>query len=318
MPESAGSSPLRVVFMGCPAFAVPVLKALAASPAFQVTAVYCMPDRPKGRGHKETATPIKQAAEALGLPVWQPASFRKDPSAVAELRAEKPDFLVVVAYGLILPQEVLDIPRLAAVNLHASLLPKYRGPSPIHAALIAGDSVTGNTVMLMNEKMDEGDILATETTPIAPADTLSSLHDRLSELGAPLVVRTLLGFSRGEIRPEPQNHALASYTQKISSDTAHLLWNRPATELFNLIRAMTPCPGAWFEANGERLKVGAAAVDESVTAAPGTVIRADAHGVRVACGEGSSLLLLKLQRPGKSMMPAADFLRGFTFPASLE
>lgn len=303
--------------MGCPEFSVPALRALAAAPAFQVTSVYCMPDRPKGRGHRESETPVKVAAKELGLPVRQPASFRKDPAAVSELRAEKPDFLVVVAYGLILPQAVLDIPRLAPVNLHASLLPKYRGPSPIHAALLAGDAFTGNTVMLMNAKMDEGDMLASETTSITDLDTLPSVHDRLSAMGAPLLLRTLLGFARGEISPEPQNHSNATYTQKISSDTAHIDWQRSATTLFNLIRAMAPCPGAWFESNRERFKVGAAVPDEPVTAAPGTILNADAGGIRVACGGGSSIRLLRLQRPGKSMMPAADFLRGFSFISSV-
>jgi len=309
-------APLRLVFMGCPDFAVPALKALASHPAFRVTAVYCMPDRPKGRGHREAATPVKAAALELGLPVHQPASFRKDPTAVEVLRAEKPDFLVVVAYGLILPQEVLDIPRLAPVNLHASLLPKYRGPSPIHAALLAGDPVTGNTVMRMNAKMDEGDMLASQATPITDADTLSTLHNRLSALGAPLLTTTLLAFARGEITPEPQNHSHATYTQKISSETAHIDWKRPAGNLFNLIRAMTPCPGAWFETGGERFKVGEAAVDEASTASPGTILGADARGVRIACGEHSSLRLLRLQRPGKAMMPAEDFLRGFAFKSS--
>jgi len=299
--------------MGCPDFAVPALRAIATTPSFRVTAVYCMPDRPKGRGHKEAATPVKTAALELGLPVRQPASFRKDPAAVAELRAEQPDFLVVVAYGLILPQSVLEIPHLAPVNLHASLLPQYRGPSPIHAAILAGDMFTGNTVMRMNAKMDEGDILASETTPITGLDTLVSLHDRLSAMGAPLLIKTLQAFAHGEIRPEPQNHSHATYTHKISSDTAHIDWQHPATTLFNLIRAMTPCPGAWFESNGERFKIGAAAVDGPSSANPGTILNADAHGIRIACGGGGSIRLLRLQRPGKSMMSAGEFLRGFNF-----
>lgn len=306
--------PHSVVFMGCPDFAVPSLDALHAHPDFRVTAVYCMPDRPKGRGHRETMTPVKKRALELGLPVLTPASFRRDPEAVAHLRGLAPRFLVVVAYGLILPREVLEAASLAPVNLHASLLPRYRGPSPIHHAILNGDPVTGNTVMVMNEKMDEGDILAAEDLPIGPDESLASLHDRLAERGAPLLVESLRGLAAGDLRPRPQDHAQATYTAKITPELARLDWAKPAGTLRNLVRAMTPCPGAWTEHAGERLKIGQVAVGGSTAATPGTILRADpATGLQIACGEGTSLEILVMQRPGKSPQPIREFLRGFSF-----
>ena len=307
---------LRVVFMGCPEFAVPALSAIADDPAFQVVAAYSMPDRPRGRGHRTGCTPVKEQALARDIPVATPSSFRKDPAAVEALRALHPDFLAVVAYGLILPPEVLAIPRIGAINLHASLLPKYRGPSPIHAALLAGDKETGNTVMLMNEKMDEGEILAVERLPIGEDESLESLHDRLGAAGGPLLARTLIEFAAGRIRPRPQDHSLASYTAKISSETARLDWSRPARDLYCLVRAMTPCPGAWFEHDGNRIKVGKAEIGPDSGAPAGTVLFADpARGLCISCGNRSSLSLLLLQRPGKGMMPAGDFLRGYPIKA---
>ncbi|MBF0499569.1 MAG: methionyl-tRNA formyltransferase [Candidatus Riflebacteria bacterium] len=310
--ESAGR-PLSIIFMGCPDFAVPCLDALYASPAFSISAVYSMPDRPKGRGKSPGMTPVKERALALGLPVFTPPSFRRDPAEVERLASFAPDFLVVVAYGLILPESVLTIPRIAPVNLHASVLPKYRGPSPIHAAVLAGDKETGASVMLMNAHMDEGDILAIETLPIGTDETLSSLHDRLSVAGAPLLTRTLLDFANGKITPHAQNHSAATYTTKITTETARIDWRRPAPELVRLVRAMTPCPGAWFELAGERLKVGQALSGPAASAnmTPGTIIHASPEqGFRIVCGNGTTLDLLALQRPGKSMTPIGPYLRG--------
>lgn len=308
---------LRVVFMGCPEFAVPALDAIADDPAFEVVGVYSMPDKPRGRGHQTCCTPVKERALARGIPVATPPSFRRDPGAVETLRALKPDFLAVVAYGLILPADVLAIPRLAPVNLHASLLPKYRGPSPIHAALLAGDAETGNTVMLMNEKMDEGDMLAVDRLPIGEDESLSSLHDRLSAAGGPLLAQTLKAFAAGKVQPQPQDHSLATYTAKISPEIARLDWSRSARELSCLVRAMTPCPGAWFEHEGNRIKVGKVGIGPACPGVvPGAFLHAEsARGLRVACGDGTSLDLLLLQRPGKGMMPVGDFLRGYSFNA---
>ncbi|MFZ2956076.1 MAG: methionyl-tRNA formyltransferase [Candidatus Ozemobacteraceae bacterium] len=305
--------PLRVVFMGCPDFAVPCLDAIAADPMFSIAAVYSMPDKPKGRGKTLGMTPIKERALALGLPVFTPPSFRKDIAEVERLAQFEPDFLVVVAYGLILPESVLVIPRLAPVNLHASLLPKYRGPSPIHAALLAGDCETGNTVMRMNSRMDEGDILAVGSLRIAPDESLASLHDRLSAAGAPLLINTLIAFAAGSITPIFQDHTQATYTTKITSETARIDWRHPASELVRLVRAMTPCPGAWFEISGERLKVGQSAQGADVPAdtLPGTILQASPEkGLRIACGHGTSIDLLSLQRPGKGMTPITAYLRG--------
>ncbi len=280
-----------------------------------------MPDRPKGRGKETACTAVKGFALDHGIPVFTPPSLKRFPEEVERIRAFHPDFLVVVAYGLILSREVLAIPRLGAVNLHASLLPKHRGPSPIHAVIIGGEQVSGNTVMLMGEKMDAGDILASQEVAIGPDEEMPSLHDRLSEAGAGLLVETLREFARGGIVPRPQEHDKATYCGKITPETARLNWGEPAESLRNLCRAMVPSPGAWFEVEGQRIKVGRASVGAgtgktgSSAPVPGSVLVADPqNGLVVACGNGTLLRLLTLQRPGKSMMPVSDFLRGFPFP----
>ncbi|MBU1105443.1 MAG: methionyl-tRNA formyltransferase [Candidatus Riflebacteria bacterium] len=305
------NAPLRLVFMGCPQFAVPSLERLTQDPHFSVVAVYCMPDRPKGRGKKSSPTPIKSFANDHGLPVLSPATFRQAPDAIETLRNFAPDFLVVVAYGLILPQSVLDIPKIAAVNLHASILPEYRGPSPIHQALLDGRNETGNTVMLMSKGMDEGDILAVETMSISPNEDFTAIHDRLSIMGSDLLVDTLKEFSAGKITPRPQQHEAATYTAKVTPQTARIKWSETAEKINNQIRAMNPAPGAWFEDVGERIKVFKAATAESVNARPGTILeQRPESGVLVACGEGTSLRLLELQRAGKGRLSCREFLCG--------
>jgi methionyl-tRNA formyltransferase len=304
-------APLRVVFMGCPQFAVPALEKLTQDPAFKVIAVYCMPDRPKGRGKKPSPTPVKIFAETHGLPVFSPETFRNAPEEIERLRNFAPDFLVVAAYGLILPQAILDIPRLAPVNLHASILPAYRGPSPIHQAILDGLPETGNTIMLMSRGMDEGDILALQTTPISPDEDFAAVHDRLSLMGADLLADTLKKFADGSITPRQQNHATATYTHKITPDLAKIDWNEPAAKIANLIRAMSPAPGAWFEDAGERIKVFKAALGAAINAEPGMVLEQQpGSGILVACGDGSSLHLLELQRAGKSRLSCREFLCG--------
>lgn len=306
------AKPLCIVFMGCPDFAVPSLRALADDPDFEIAAVYCMPDRPKGRGKKPAPTPVKAFALERGFTVHTPATFRNAPEEIATLRSFSPDYLVVVAYGLILPQSVLDIPKIAPVNLHASLLPEFRGPAPIHQAMLLGRKITGNTVMLMSKGMDEGDMLAVGQTPIGETDDLGSLHDRLSSEGAVLLARTLKEFAAGRIKPVPQDHTKATYTSKISSQTAHIDWNRPAEEIRNLIYAMSPFPGAWFADGDERIKVFRAVAENWPGNQPaGTVMgQSPIDGIRVACGNSSSLRLLELQRAGKGRLCCADFLRG--------
>jgi methionyl-tRNA formyltransferase len=303
--------PLRLVFMGCPDFAVPALQKLSEDPDFTVAAVYCMPDRPKGRGKKPAPTPVKTFAASKGFAIETPASFRQNPEAIDRLKAYEPDFLVVVAYGLILPESVLAIPAIAPVNLHASLLPDFRGPAPIHQALLNGLSETGNTVMLMSKGMDEGDMLSWQKTAISPDDDLASLHDRLSLNGADLLCQTLKDYAAGRIRPVAQNHERATYTSKITPQMARIDWYKPAPEICNLIRAMSPAPGAWFADGDERIKVFRAAESCRTDAPPGTVIDQSLQsGIRIACGNDSSITLLELQRAGKSRIPAADFLRG--------
>ncbi len=306
------TKPLRIVFMGCPDFAVPSLRALAGDSDFEIAAVYCMPDRPKGRGKKPAPTPVKAYALEQGFTVRTPATFRNAPEEIAALRSFTPDFLVVVAYGLILPQSVLDIPRLAPVNLHASILPEFRGPAPIHQAMLLGRKETGNTVMLMSRGMDEGDMLAVGRTPISEDDDLGTLHDRLSSEGALLLARTLKEYAAGRITPVPQNHAAASYTAKITPQTARIDWNRPAEQLRNLVYAMSPFPGAWFSDGEERIKVFRAIAEKGNNCSqPGTLLaQSPGSGILVSCGNGSALRLLELQRAGKGRLGCADFLRG--------
>lgn len=298
--------------MGCPDFAVPCLRTLASDPDFTIAAVYCMPDRPKGRGKKPSPTPVKAYALEQGFEVHTPATFRNAPDAVATLKSYAPDYLVVVAYGLILPQTVLDIPTIAPVNLHASLLPEFRGPAPIHQALLLGRHETGNTVMLMSKGMDEGDMLAVGKTVISADDDLGSLHDRLSSEGAVLLAKTLKDFAAGKITPVAQNHAAASYTTKITPQMARIDWQQPAEVIRNLIYAMSPFPGAWFADGDERIKV-FRAVSENCTedAQPGTVLAQSAgDGIRVVCGNSTAIRLLELQRAGKNRLKCGDFLRG--------
>ncbi len=298
--------------MGCPDFAVPSLCAIASNPNFEVVAVYSMPDRPRGRGKTLTPTPIKALALEHGFDVRTPVSFRKFPEEVSILKAYKPDYIVVVAYGLILTQEVLDIPKIAPVNLHASLLPKYRGPSPLHFALMNGDKETGNTVMLMSRGMDEGDMLAVSKTPITEDDDLGTIHDRLSLDGASLLVNTLISYAKGEITPTPQDHSKATYTTKISPKTARIAWSAPAENIRNLISAMSPCPGAWFIDGEERIKVFKAKVTKEESAEPmGTVVTQNIKdGIQIVCGDSKILSLLELQRAGKSRICCTEFICG--------
>ncbi|GAB4270847.1 MAG: methionyl-tRNA formyltransferase [Candidatus Rifleibacteriota bacterium] len=309
--------PYKVVFMGCPDFAVPSLKALVENPDFEVVAVYSMPDKPKGRGRKPSPTPIKEFALSRNLPVNTPSSFRKFPEEIEKLRAYEPDFLVVVAYGLILPQAVLEIPAIAPINVHASLLPKYRGPAPIHYAIMNGDKITGNSIMLMNSKMDEGDIIAVSKIEIEDSDNLESLHDKLSANGAELLIPALHGYATGAIVPEKQNHHEATYTCKISPQLAEINWQKPAREIHNLIRAMCPFPGAWFNDGCERIKVfSSELLPEKCDSRPGS-LKIDNGKIAVVCGDGYCISLLQLQRPGKSRLSSEEFLRGYKFKDSL-
>jgi methionyl-tRNA formyltransferase len=293
---------LRIVFAGTPEFAAEHLKALLDSP-HQIIAVYSQPDRPAGRGQKLTPSPVKQLALQHDIPVYQPQTLR-DPAAQAELAALKPDLMVVVAYGLILPQVVLDTPRLGCINSHASLLPRWRGAAPIQRAVEAGDAESGVTVMQMEAGLDTGPMLLKVSTPIAAEDTGGSLHDRLASLGPHAVIQAIAGLAAGMLKGEVQDDSLATYAHKLNKDEARLDWSRPAVELERLVRAFHPWPICHSTLAGDALKVHAAELGEGSGAA-GTILAADKSGLTVACGEGS-LRLTRLQLPGGKALAFSD------------
>ena len=308
---------MRVVFAGTPDFARVALERLLAA-GFEVPLVLTQPDRPAGRGMKLQASAVKQAALAHGIAVAQPRSLRLDgkyPDDAAAAReallAARADAMVVAAYGLILPAWVLTTPRLGCLNIHASVLPRWRGAAPIHRAIEAGDEHTGVTIMQMDEGLDTGDMLLVETLPIDPQDTTALLHDRLAALGGRLIVEALELAACGGLRPQPQPAEGVTYAHKIEKAEATIDWSRPAVELHRQVRAFDPFPGASTSAGDELLKVWAARVaDATVTQPPGTVQAVDAGGVHVATGRGV-LTLTELQRPGGRRLPATDVLRGF-------
>jgi len=295
---------LRLAFLGTPDFAVPSLAALAEA-GHTVACVYSQPARPAGRGQKARLSPVQAFAEARGWPVRTPHSLR-DPAEQAAFAALELDAAVVVAYGLILPAPILAAPRLGCLNVHASLLPRWRGAAPIQRAILAGDGETGVTIMQMEEGLDSGPILLTERLPIGLRTTAAQLHDRLAALGARLIVRALAGVQRGDLLPHPQPVEGVTYAEKLRRDEGRLDWSLPAAELDRRVRAFTPWPGAWCEIRGERLKVLDAEPLEG-RGAPGQVLDA---ALTVACGEGA-LRLLRLQRAGRAPLEAEAFLRGF-------
>jgi methionyl-tRNA formyltransferase len=303
---------LRLAFMGTPDFAVRSLAEIAAA-GHEVVRVYTQPPRRRGRGQSEQKTPVHQLAEVLGIPVSTPQSFR-DPDVLVEFAALDLDVAAVVAYGQILPQAALDAPRLGCLNLHASLLPRWRGAAPIQRAIMAGDDVTGVQIQQMEAGLDTGPILLSETVRIASTDTAASLHDKLMETGALMWPRTLSALERGSLEAAPQSEDGVTYARKISSEEARIDWTRPATELACHVRGLSPFPGAWFELPGEkgpvRVKVLMAEAVEASGAA-GTVLEGE---LVIACGEGA-LRLSRLQREGKGAMNAVDFLRGNSVPA---
>jgi methionyl-tRNA formyltransferase len=298
---------LRLIFMGTADFAVPVLAALPAA-GHQVAAVYCRPPRPGGRGGKVRPGPVQEFAEARGFLVRTPATL-KEPGVEDAFRALEADACVTAAYGLLLPQAVLDAPGLGCFNVHASLLPRWRGAAPVPRAILAGDAETGVSIMQMTEGLDEGPVYLRQALPITDESTAGSLSEALSEIGARLVVETLDGVASGALSPRPQAAGGATYAEKISPAEARLDWSRPATDLARRVRAFAPRPGAWFEHDGQRIKVLAAAVREDSGEA-GEVLDGGG-GLIVACGAGA-LGLQTVQRPGKGAMAAADFLRGYS------
>lgn len=308
--------PLRIVFMGTAEFACASLTALLNWDGCKVAGVATQPDRPKGRDLKLKPSPVKEIALAAGIPVWQPERARH-PDFQNQLSPLNLDFLVVAAYGQILPQRLLDLPRHGAVNVHASLLPKYRGAAPIQWAFLDGEKETGVTIMKMAAGLDTGDILSQRSAPILDTDDSSTLHDRLAAMGAELLTTTLARFAGGQITPRPQDEARATYARKITKEDGRLDWTQPARTLWNRIRAFTPWPGAFTvqQENGtpRLLKIIRAVVEEN-RGEPGAILRADRDGVVVACGT-EALRVLELQREGGRKMTAAEFIAGHPFPA---
>lgn len=295
----------RILFAGTPAFARVSLAALVAA-GIRPVAVYTQPDRPAGRGRALTMSPVKQFALAAALDVRQPHTL-KDAAAETACRELAPDLLIVAAYGLLLPPAVLDIPRLGCLNVHASVLPRWRGAAPIQAAILAGDATSGISLMAMEAGLDTGPVYATAEIPIGARETSGELHDRLARLGAELLLDRLDDLLHGRLKALAQDSGRATYAGKIRRDDARLDWGRPAAELERRIRAYDPVPGAWFDAFGERIKCWRASVLECARpAAPGSVLAADRDGVSIACGTGA-LRLESLQRPGKGRISGGEW-----------
>lgn len=299
---------MRIVFAGTPDFAVPTLKSLVAA-GHDVAAVLTRPDRPAGRGRRLVSGPVKDCARALGLSVVQPESL-KDAAAQATLQHLQPAAIVVAAYGLMLPRAVLTLPAHGCVNVHASLLPRWRGAAPIQRAIEAGDAETGVTIMRMAEGLDTGPMLARRATPITSRDTAGALHDRLAALGAELMVETLRRLEHGPVEAEPQDDSLATYAAKITPDDALLDWRRPAAEIERQVRAMNPWPVVRTAYDEQTIRIWEARVTAGASGVPGQIIRAGRDGIDVACGE-DALRLTVLQRQGGRRMTAAELLNGF-------
>ncbi len=295
---------MRVIFMGTPDFSVPVLDALVDA-GHEIAAVYCQPPRPAGRGKKDRQAPVHARAAELGLAVRHPQSL-KGAAEQAEFVALGADVAVVVAYGLILPQAVLDAPARGCLNIHASLLPRWRGAAPIHRAIMAGDAETGICIMQMEAGLDTGPVLLREPVPIGPFETTGALHDRLSAMGAGLIVEALERLDT--LRPERQPEDGVTYAAKIDKAEARVDWCREAAEIDRQIRGLAPFPGAWCEIAGERVKLLGSALAEG-SGAPGEVLRSAPGSVIVACGQGA-VRLLRLQRAGRAAQDAGEFLRG--------
>ena len=304
--------PLNIIFMGTAELACASLQALFRDPAFSISAVITQPDRPKGRDLKLQPSPVKQLALRAGLDVRQPERARH-PAFLEVLRALQPDLIAVAAYGQILPPAILELPRFGCLNVHASLLPRHRGAAPIQWAILEGDAATGVTIMKMDAGLDTGDMLTKAVTPISDADNAQTLHDRLAELGAALLVRTIPEYVAGRITPQAQSAESATYARKITKHDGRLDWTQPARTLWNRLRAFNPWPGAFTflpaESRPRLLKIWAAEIVPSSTGQPGRVIAADKGGVLVGCGE-NALRISTLQLEGGRRLGAAEFLAG--------
>lgn len=295
--------------MGTPDFSVPALKGIAARDEFEIPLVVTQPDRPKGRGKKLAVSPVKKAALNLGLDLFQPETL-KDAAAAAKLSAISPDFFVVAAFGQILTKQVLDIPSIYPINIHASLLPQYRGASPIQAAILNMDKQTGITTMVMAEKMDAGDILMQETTPIHNDDTAQTLHDRLGQIGGNLIIKTIHQIIDRKLSPTPQDHSKATYVKLLKKQDGKIDWHSESRRILAHINAMTPWPGAFTRLNKQTLKIFKAELSNRVVdAEPGTVFDRDKTGIYVATGTGSVAITQLLGSSGKRLT-AQQYLCG--------
>ena len=307
---------LKLVFCGTPQFAVPTLEALVAV-GHEIELAVSQPDRPQGRAAEIHSTPVKQAAMAAGIPVTQPERIRLNPEFRAQLEAIAPDAIVVVAYGRIIPPWMLALPRLGCINLHASLLPRYRGAAPIQWAVANGDAFTGNTTMLLDEGLDTGPILLEQTHEIGPDTTAVELFETLAQAGAPLVVETLAGLSAGTLAPRPQSHEFATFAPLLDREDGRMdFWARAAHELYNRWRGFQPWPGAFTMLNGKKLIVHRMMLARGTAgdAQPGT-IRVDEERLFAACAANTWLEFIEVQLEGKKRMAAAEFLRGNPLPA---
>jgi methionyl-tRNA formyltransferase len=298
---------MRVVFMGTPAFAAPTLAALVRN-RHSVGLVITQPDRPVGRRHELTPPPIKVQAARHGLGVFQPRRI-KAPEALERIAAVGPEAIVVVGYGQIIPQTIIDLPPLGCVNLHASLLPKYRGAAPINWAIAEGETHTGVTTMRIIQQLDAGDILLKRQTEIGPAETAVELSERLASIGADLLIETLAGLAAGTIVPEKQKEAEVSWAPILKREDGEIDWQWPATQIFNRMRGFVPWPGAFTRFRGKRLHIHRGRPLAASSLLPG-VVSIDDGELRMGCGEGTALVVAEVQLEGKKRMPAADFLRG--------
>lgn len=300
---------MRIVFCGTPQFAVPSLEHLIAQPDFEVVAVFTQPDRPKGRGHELAASPVKQIAASSGLPVHQPEKI-KSPEAESILRNANADFVVIIAYGQIISARLLDIPRFGWINLHASLLPKYRGAAPINWAIANGEARTGLTTMKIDAGMDTGDTVLQLELPIAPQEKAPELATRLAESGGPLMAKTLRGLADGSLSPRAQDHAHATYAPLLKREDGRIAWNRPATEIYNRMRAFTPWPGSYTTFRGKLCHLASEPAETPAANPPPGTILAKGAEVFVHCGSGSLLRLDRVKLEGRTEVSAAEFAHG--------
>jgi methionyl-tRNA formyltransferase len=299
---------MRLVFLGTPQFAVPTLERVLGA-GHELLAVYTQPDRPKGRDHGLAASPVKQAALRRGLAVRQPERI-KQPEVIAELAALRPEAMVVVGYGQIIPRSIIEIPPYGIVNVHASLLPRYRGAAPVQWSIASGESATGVTTMRIDAGLDTGDILLAAETPIGPEETAVELAERLARLGADLLVETLDGLRAGNIQPRRQDHALATHAPILRKEHGRIDWNLTAREVYNRVRGFVPWPGAYTGFRGQRLHIWKACLAQALEAATPGLLRPAGRRLLAGCGDGAWLELIEVQLEGKNKVPADAFMNG--------